>query len=92
MAALKNITDELAKIAKALEKKGQGKGKNKADPDLDNNAINFMFNSLLTTFKETSKYISKEENLCPKVKEIEKSSCQIEDQMDDQQQKSCEEN
>ena len=33
MAALKNITEELAKITKALEKKGAGKGKPKADPE-----------------------------------------------------------
>ena len=88
-AALKKATAEVDKVTKALENATKkGKKAKQGDEDLDMKGITALVSNLKTALEQLVLYVGKEENSCPKVKEQEVRIRNLEDQNDDQQQKS----
>ena len=88
-AALKKATSEVDKVTKALENATKkGKKAKQGDEDLDMKGITALVSNLKTALEQLVLYVGKEENFCPKVKEQEVKIRNLEDQNDDQQQKS----
>lgn len=90
-AALKKIADEVEKVTKdklldTATKKG--KKAKQGDEDLDNKALTTLVLKLKNAMEQLVKFVGKEENICPKVRDQEGRTWALEDQTDEMQQKS----
>ena len=89
LTALKKATAEVDKVTKALENATKkGKKAKQGDEDLDIKGITALVCNLKSALEELVLFVGKEENFCPKVKEQEVRIRNLEDQNDDQLQKS----
>ena len=88
-AALKKVSAEVEKVTKALENASRkGKKAKQGEEDLDNKSLTALVYNLKTALEQLVTFVGKEDNICPKVKEQEVKTRQLEDQSDDMQQKS----
>ena len=88
-AALKKIATEVEKVAKGVENASRkGKKPKQGEEDLDNKALTGLVINLKNALEQLVAYVGKEENFCPKLKDQEKRTRQLEDLTDDIQQKS----
>ena len=88
-AALKKVTAEVDKVTKALENATKkGKKAKEGEQDMDAKALTALILNLKTTLEQLVVYVGKEDNFCPKLKEQEVRTRQLEDQTDDMQQRS----
>ena len=88
-AALKKVTTEVDKVTKALENATRkGKKAKQGEEDLDVKALTALVFNLKSALEQLVLFVGKEENFCPKVKQQETRIRNLEDQNDDQQQKS----
>ena len=89
LTALKKATAEVDKVTKALENATKkGKKAKQGDKDLDIKGITALVCNLKSALEQLVLFVGKEENFCPKVKEQEVRIRNLEDQNDDQLQKS----
>ena len=88
-AALKKVSAEVEKVTKALENASRkGKKTKQGEEDLDIKSLTGLIFNLKTALEQLVTFVAKEDNFCPKVKEQELKTRQLEDQSDDMQQKS----
>ena len=88
-AALKKVTAEVDKVTKALENATKkGKKAKEGEQDMDGKALTALILNLKTALEQLVVYVGKEDNFCPKLKEQEVRTRQLEDQTDDMQQRS----
>ena len=83
-AALKKMSAEVEKVTKALEN-GSRKGKKakQGEEDLNIKSLTSLIHNLKTALEQLVTFVGKEDNFCPKMKEQEKRTRQIEDQSDE---------
>ena len=88
-AVLKKVSAEVDKVTKALENATKkGKKAKEGDHEMDAKALTSLILNLKTALEQLVVFVGKEENLCPKLKEQEVRTRQLEDQTDDMQQRS----
>ena len=88
-AALKKVSAEVEKVTKALENASRkGKKQKQGEEDLDAKALTGLVFNLKSALEQLVIFVSKEDNICPKVKEQEKRTRQLEDQSDELHQNS----
>ena len=88
-AALKKVTAEVDKVTIALENATKkGKKAKEGEQDMDGKALTALILNLKTALKQFVVYVGKEDNFCPKLKEQEVRTRQLEDQTDDMQKRS----
>ena len=83
-AALKKVSAEVDKVTKALENANRkGKKTKQGEEDLDSKALTGLVFNLKSALEQLVIYVGKEDNFCPKIKEQEKRTRQLEDQSDE---------
>ena len=83
-AALKKVSAEVEKVTKALENASRkGKKAKQGEEDLDIKALTALVHNLKTALEQLVTFVGKEDNFCPKMKEQERRTRQIEDQSDE---------
>ena len=88
-AALKKISEEVDKVTKVLDTASRkGKKAKQGEEDLDAKALTTLVLNLKNAMEQLVKFVGKEENICPKVRDQEGRTRALEDQTDEMQQKS----